>query len=76
MWAKLFAIVGAIKSIASIVDGINLILDKYNDWKIDQHYKKKQSRRERLVEMIEKEKDDEKLRILHRKLRAIDSVKL
>lgn len=76
MWANLLSIVGAIKSIASIFKIIDGWVDKWNDSKIDKHYANKKARRDRLLEQIEKEKDDEKLRELHRKLRAIDSVGL
>lgn len=73
MWANIMAVIGAIKSIASVVSTIKEWVEKYQDKKIDNHYESKQVRRSRLIKQIEMEKDDEKLKELHRKLHNLDS---
>lgn len=73
MWAKVSAVIGAIKAIASILDFLKEAWNKIQDKKIDKHYEKKKERRKRLVKQISKEQNDEKLKELHRKLRNLDN---
>ena len=76
IFTKIFAIVGAIKEIASLGNRILDMYGKYQDGRIDRHYESKQKRRERLLKQIDKETDDDKLRDLHRRLRNLDSVRV
>ena len=73
--AKLMAIIGAIKQIASIVEMVKNMYDKYIEGQIHKHYEKKRKVIENVeakvrveVKKPKEEQDDEKLKELHRKL--------
>lgn len=83
MWAKVTAVIEALKIFNGL---IKLIVEGWNKWQdgsIDRHYRKKEEARSRIVDAMEEERkkpveeqSDEKLKELHRRLRRLDASKL
>ena len=76
MFAKIALIYNTLKSVKEIINLLQGLYETYQDKKIDNHYKKKNERRTRLLKEIDANKDDdEKLIELNRKLTLLNSSK-
>lgn len=78
MWIKIKAAFEAIKMVASIIESIKSMYDKYTERKIQKHYEKKHKVVDKINEEIKvelgkkkEEQNDEKLKDMHRRLTNI-----
>ena len=76
MWAKISAIVGVVKAIASIVKNIKEIYHDHKDRVLDDRISQRQKERAKIIKRMEQEDvTDEELIDLHRRLRELNKLR-
>ena len=71
--AKIFAIIAALRESVALINKLITMYESWRDSRIERKTQNRKDKRDAIIRQIEMEKDDDKLRELHRRLRAIDS---
>jgi len=70
---KILAIIAALRESVALINKLISMYESWRDARIEKKVQKRKDKRDAIIKQIELETDDDKLRELHRRLRAIDS---